>query len=654
MENPVKFTNEPQKVLTDIKPPLKPKPRKKHLNAETQLLQSAVDALKANKIRKENTPDKRRHSSGVHILNSMMIGSPNNKDTFIIPTHQLLMLRQHIKSAEEALRTASRLHNDAKRTPILEKRVLQLENQLSTTISELNSCKHQLEDYRKLSKIPKTQSRKYSSISPRYASPTRSSSSKENDRPISPNFRKTLQLKLVDSPASISTNSSLNDSIIDESNHKFTDLKNKFEDLISNCSRPVSPTSTISAKTAKTSLTYSSYHSINRSRPSTPLRESPVPKVRKNTSKTSFTQTLNPEKYESYTQTIKSNSKTAILQTDTQETKCASMNTLLLTDTIACQTENGDDITLVRLNIKDSSIEEGFISMADTSPGSKAKLQIRCSSPLEIPNSLSSVHSEKFSHESTSRESITEEMDDDEIEDIDSYDLDQIDEYLKNTSIDSNKVYLMKQWEDLAQSNHAKYIDKFVSRMSTKPDSLLLVNDTGDTPLHFAVVHSNFSMLSSIFEHYPSAEISDVFSKYNKLGFTPYLIACALLHPVNSDEIQIVKTIFGFPGLSSQFSKPTEGNPFTKSPLLMAASYGNQLAVEILIQLDSEIDYQDEQGNTPLILATQNDHQTVVQILINNFADDTLKTHDGKTAFKIAVEKGFKNIAILLYNYGQK
>ena len=69
MENPVKFTNEPLKVLTDTKPPLKPKPRKKHLTAETQVLQSAVDALKANKIRKEmRVPDKRRHSSGVHSI----------------------------------------------------------------------------------------------------------------------------------------------------------------------------------------------------------------------------------------------------------------------------------------------------------------------------------------------------------------------------------------------------------------------------------------------------------------------------------------------------------------------------------------------------------------------------------------------------------
>ena len=67
MENPVKFTNEPPKVLTE-KPPLKPKPRKKHLTAETQVLQSAVDALKANKIRKEKTADRRRHSSGVHSI----------------------------------------------------------------------------------------------------------------------------------------------------------------------------------------------------------------------------------------------------------------------------------------------------------------------------------------------------------------------------------------------------------------------------------------------------------------------------------------------------------------------------------------------------------------------------------------------------------
>jgi ankyrin repeat protein len=81
------------------------------------------------------------------------------------------------------------------------------------------------------------------------------------------------------------------------------------------------------------------------------------------------------------------------------------------------------------------------------------------------------------------------------------------------------------------------------------------------------------------------------------------------------------------------------------TPLMMASALGNVVCVEILLDHNAKINYQNpKNGKTPLHVAATNPEKghLAAQILVQHGANLELKDNEGKTAFDIARERNYR------------
>ncbi|GIC92279.1 ankyrin repeat domain-containing protein [Aspergillus udagawae] len=94
-----------------------------------------------------------------------------------------------------------------------------------------------------------------------------------------------------------------------------------------------------------------------------------------------------------------------------------------------------------------------------------------------------------------------------------------------------------------------------------------------------------------------------------------------------------------------------EGSRIATTALYIAASYGHDAIVELLIGKGANVNLENF-PRQPLVIAVTNNRKAVVRLLLEKGANPNARRHDNMTALCIAVMKGFTEIIKMLLNKG--
>lgn len=97
-----------------------------------------------------------------------------------------------------------------------------------------------------------------------------------------------------------------------------------------------------------------------------------------------------------------------------------------------------------------------------------------------------------------------------------------------------------------------------------------------------------------------------------------------------ADKVAIVQAILE--RMADSNIKNNEG----KTPLHLAAMYGNTQVAKALLKHGADVNIQDAKGNTPAHYATQKNHQDITSLLIEKGADLHLTNNEGREVIKMA------------------
>ena len=91
-------------------------------------------------------------------------------------------------------------------------------------------------------------------------------------------------------------------------------------------------------------------------------------------------------------------------------------------------------------------------------------------------------------------------------------------------------------------------------------------------------------------------------------------------------------------------------NQYGITPLHYACFHGSKKAMDLLIDLGSNINGVDQEGNTPLHFAVQSGSERSVKKLLVRGSDKFIKNAEGNTPYDVAVKNNNKEMANLLYH----
>ena len=84
---------------------------------------------------------------------------------------------------------------------------------------------------------------------------------------------------------------------------------------------------------------------------------------------------------------------------------------------------------------------------------------------------------------------------------------------------------------------------------------------------------------------------------------------------------------------------------------MVAAGYGHDTVIPLLLEADAQIDAQDNAGCTPLISASEYGKEAAVRELLKGNPNLDLKDCNGKTALDLAREANHQSIVDLLVDH---
>ena len=239
---------------------------------------------------------------------------------------------------------------------------------------------------------------------------------------------------------------------------------------------------------------------------------------------------------------------------------------------------------------------------------------------------------------------------------------------VENSNPEMMKLLLQKKCDpNIAKENGAtalhfvvtnqdkEFVKKALSLLmphNAKP-SLLKQDIHGNTPLHSAIIASNFSAASTIMRSTPKRELSKIAGIRNGEGNT-------LLHlAMQSGDMNIAKLLLNSLDKTQLGALLCTANEYGNTPLHLAMQNGNSKLALLMLKscqksdLQRVIEQQDVQGNTVLHLACKatadsSSLDTIVKLAVNKLDKQVLagivnmRNMDGNTPVHYALLKGSK------------
>lgn len=159
------------------------------------------------------------------------------------------------------------------------------------------------------------------------------------------------------------------------------------------------------------------------------------------------------------------------------------------------------------------------------------------------------------------------------------------------------------------------------------------VDPTGQPVLHMAAREGNLEVVQALVQ--AGANID----KRNAFKETPIMLACI------TGSAKIVEYLL---------SKEAQINQPGWTPLLYAATNGQNEIVKLLIENHAYIDSSAPNGSTPLMMAVRGGHISTAQLLLEEGADPSIKNENGESAESWAEMAKQTDLAALIRTRMQK
>jgi len=163
------------------------------------------------------------------------------------------------------------------------------------------------------------------------------------------------------------------------------------------------------------------------------------------------------------------------------------------------------------------------------------------------------------------------------------------------------------------------------------------------TPLHFAAWQGNENICKFLIETASKGQFSvaEFVNEKDNEGKTALHYACFRGHTGVVDVL-----------LRHEADRDVVDLLGCSSPLHLAAKYGNETSVQLLILYEAVIDLRDGSLRTPLHSAAAFNHNRIVELLLENGADPEAKDMLAMTPFLMAVTLGGSQSAKILLDHG--
>ncbi|KAM8839505.1 uncharacterized protein ACB058_015863 [Synchiropus picturatus] len=193
-------------------------------------------------------------------------------------------------------------------------------------------------------------------------------------------------------------------------------------------------------------------------------------------------------------------------------------------------------------------------------------------------------------------------------------------------------IVLFQSWFTTAaeEDSEASKVSVYVKEVKRATPTLLaflvnLVDDNGNTVLHYSVSHCNYSIVSLLLD----TGVSDV-NLQNKAGYTPVMLA-SLTAPDTPFGMEVVRRLMEGGCINIRSGKTGQ------TALHLAVRHGRVVMVRLLLSCGADANVQDAEGTTALMFATEKGYTHIARLLLERSQCDlTLTDERGRTALSIA------------------
>ncbi|XP_017558890.1 KN motif and ankyrin repeat domain-containing protein 2-like [Pygocentrus nattereri] len=203
---------------------------------------------------------------------------------------------------------------------------------------------------------------------------------------------------------------------------------------------------------------------------------------------------------------------------------------------------------------------------------------------------------------------------------------------------------VFQQWFHVSaeEDSCADTVALYLNEVSTKTPTILqflvnMVDDNGNTALHYSVSHSNFSIAKLLLDT-GGCEVD----LRNKIGYTAIMLAS--LVPVDSPkDMKVIQKLMELGDVNAHAGQVGQ------TALHLAVRHGRVSTVQQLLAQGANINAQDQAGTTALISACDRGHTDIVRILLEHpDCDINLTDKGGRSALSLATQASHTEIADLL------
>ncbi|XP_051769591.1 KN motif and ankyrin repeat domain-containing protein 4-like isoform X2 [Ctenopharyngodon idella] len=203
---------------------------------------------------------------------------------------------------------------------------------------------------------------------------------------------------------------------------------------------------------------------------------------------------------------------------------------------------------------------------------------------------------------------------------------------------------VFQQWFHVSAEEGAcaDIVDLYLSEVNSRTPTVLqflvnMVDDNGNTALHYSVSHCNFSIVKLLLD----TGVCEVDLR-NKSGYTAIMLA-SLTAVESPGDMKVVQQLMELGDVNACVGQVGQ------TALHLAVRHGRVPIVHLLLEQGADPNAQDHAGTTPLISACDRGHVNIVRILLEKAnCNVNLKDKAGRSALSLATQASHTEIADLL------